>query len=57
MSRAKAKLAIIKDLQCKKDDVILTKKDCDMIANALFEKYSWNEIRDMYWYFKNLSKL
>lgn len=29
MSRAKAKLAILHDLQCKQPDIILTKKDRD----------------------------
>lgn len=57
MSRAKAKLAIIHDLQSKQPDVILTKKDCDMIAESLYSKYEWDDIRYMYYYFKNLSKL
>jgi len=43
MSRAKAKLVIMHDLQYKQPDLILTKKDCDMIANALAETYGLKE--------------
>lgn len=43
MSRAKAKLVIMHDLQCKQPDWILTKKDCDMIANALLETYGFSD--------------
>lgn len=57
MSRAKAKLALIHDLQSKQCDMILTKKDCDMIAEALKETYAWPRIRQMYYWFKNLSRL
>ena len=57
MSRAKAKLALIHDFQSKQCDVILTKKDCDMIAEALKETYAWPQIRQMYYWYKNLSKL
>lgn len=59
MSRAKAKLAIIHDLQGKQNDVVLTKKDCDMIADALLAKYTLDDIeaKNMYFYFKDLGKL
>lgn len=59
MSRKNAKLAIIKDLQCHQSDIILTKKDCDMIAEALWTAYKDNpkEILSLYWYFKDLSKI
>lgn len=36
MSRKNAKLAKIKDLQCHQPDIVLTKKDCDTIAEALW---------------------
>lgn len=57
MSRAKAKLAVIHDLQCKECDVILTKKDCDMIADALLKTYDFQKISQMYLYFKRLGRL
>lgn len=57
MSRKKAKLCIVHDLQCKKHDIILTKKDCDLIANALYQTYYFSDIKDIYFYFKDLSKL
>ena len=57
MSRAKAKLAIIKDLQCKEPTIILTKKDCDMIADALLNTYEFPKISNMYLYFKRLGRL
>lgn len=57
MSRAKAKLATIHDLQCKECDVILTKKDCDMIADALLKTYDFPKISKMYLYFKRLGRL
>jgi len=57
MSRAKAKLAIVHDLQNKQQDVILTKKDCDRIADALWEKYGYSEIKQLYLFFKGLGKL
>lgn len=56
MSRAKAKLLRLHDLQCKHSDVILTKKDCDMIAKALENTYPFEEIKDFYFYLKDLSK-
>jgi len=57
MSRAKAKLAIVHDLQSRQNDIILTKKDCDMIAAALLEKYGYSEIKQMYLFFKRLGQL
>lgn len=59
MSRKNAKLAIIKDLQCHQPDIILTKKDCDTIAEALLVAHKDNpkEIQSLYWYFKDLSKI
>ena len=59
MSRAKAKLAIVHDLQCKQPDLVLTKKDCDMIANALAETYGLKEpvLRRFYYYLKDLGRL
>lgn len=57
MSRAKAKLAIVHDLQNKQSDVILTKKDCDMIAEALYEKYGYERVKQMYLFFKRLGQL
>ncbi len=57
MSRAKAKLAIVHDLQNKQDDIILTKKDCDMIATALLEKYGFSEVKQLYLFLKRLGQL
>ena len=57
MSRAKAKLAIVHDLQGKQSDIILTKKDCDMIADTLLEKYGYSEVKQMYLFFKRLGQL
>lgn len=57
MSRAKAKLALVHDLQSREPDIILTKKDCDMIANALCKTYDFKEISQMYFYFKHLGHL
>ena len=54
MSRAKAKLAVLHDLQCRMHDVILTKKDCDMIAKALEKTYDFKEIKDLYYSFHRL---
>ena len=54
MSRAKAKLCRIHDLQGRLSDVILTKKDCDMIAKALGNTYPFDEVKDLYYYFKKL---
>lgn len=50
MSRSKAKLAIMHDLQCKQPDWVLTKKDCDIIANALIETYGLKEPQLMRFY-------
>lgn len=59
MSRSKAKLAIMHDLQCKQPDWVLTKKDCDMIANAIAETYGLKEpvLRNFYNYLKKLGRL
>lgn len=59
MSRKKAKLARIIDLQCHQPNITLTKKDCDMIAEALWIAHKDNpkEILSLYWYFKDLSKI
>jgi hypothetical protein len=59
MSRKNAKLAKITDLQCHQPTIILTKKDCDMIAEALWISHKDNpkEILSLYWYFKDLSKI
>jgi hypothetical protein len=54
MSRAKAKLCKIKDLQGRLPDIILTKKDCDMICKSLETTYPFDEIADLYYYFKKL---
>ena len=59
MSRAKAKLVIMHDLQCKQSDWVLTKKDCDMIANALAETYGLKDkvLLRFYNYLKALGRL
>ena len=59
MSRAKAKLVIMHDLQCKQPDWVLTKKDCDMIANALVKTYGLKDpvILRFYNYLKNLGRI
>ena len=59
MSRAKAKLVIMHDLQCKQPDWILTKKDCDMIAKALAETYGLKDLvlLRFYNYLKALGRL
>jgi len=57
MSRAKVKLAMMHDLQSRQNDVILTKKDCDMIASALLKTHGYAEVKQLYMWFKNLSKL
>ena len=65
MSRKNAKLAVIHDLQSQ-GDIILTKKDCDMIADALMNTYDIKSadlnrqmrgIRDLYYYLKGLSRI
>lgn len=55
MSRSKAKLVILHDMQCRLPDIVLTKKDCDMIAKALENTYPFDEIKDLYYYLKKLS--
>lgn len=57
MSRKNAKLCRIHDLQNRKSDIILTKKDCDMIANALCQTYDIKEIESLYYYFIDLGRL
>ena len=57
MSRAKAKLAILKDLQCKNPNVILVKKDCDMIAYALEQTFASEKISKLANYFRRLGRL
>lgn len=59
MSRSKAKLVVMRDLQCKQPDWILTKKDCDMIAYALAETYGLHKpvILRFYNYLKALGRL
>lgn len=54
MSRKKAKLAKITDLQCRLGTITLTKQDCDMIAKGLENTYPFNEIKELYYYFKKL---
>lgn len=56
MSRAKAKLAVVVDMQCKQPDFVLTKRDCDMIANALVDKYGY-KARQIHYHFKSLGRL
>lgn len=59
MSRKNAKLAKIIDLQCHQPTIILTKKDCDTIAEALWTVHKDNpkEILELYYYLKDLSKI
>ena len=57
MSRAKAKLAVVHDLQSKQDDIILTKKDCDMIAKAILEKYGYAEVKELYLFLRRVGQL
>ena len=59
MSRAKAKLVLMRDLQCKQPDWVLTKKDCDMIADALVKTYGLRDpvLFRFYNYLKSLGKL
>ena len=54
MSRAKAKLCKIHDLQGRFSDVILTKKDCDMITKALENTYPIKDVADLAHYFRKL---
>ena len=57
MSRAKAKLARLHDLQNYQSDIILTKKDCDMIAEALEKTFPFKEISNLYFYMKELGHI
>ena len=56
MSRKNAKIAVLHDMQSRYSDIVLTKKDCDMICNALIEKYEWKEIAFLYTHLKKLMK-
>lgn len=51
MSRAKAKVCQVVDLQCKIDTIILTKKSCDMISHALYNTYPIEIIGDLAYHF------
>lgn len=57
MSRKNAKIAVLHDMQSRYSDVVLTKKDCDMICNALIVKYEWQEIAFLYIHLKKLCKV
>lgn len=57
MSRAKAKILRVTDLQSRYSDFVLTKKDCDLICRALLNTYKWNDIKFLYYAFKNPSRL
>lgn len=57
MSRAKAKIAVLHDMQSRYSDFILTKKDCDMIKKALLETCNWSEIKHIYDYLNKLTQL
>ena len=59
MSRKNAKLARIIDLQCHQPSITLIKKDCDIIAEALWIAHKDNpkEILGLYYYLKDLSKI
>jgi hypothetical protein len=65
MSRKNAKLAVLHDLQSRQSDVILTKKNCDMIAKAIMSTYDINSaeltremqgMQKLYYYLKGLSR-
>ncbi len=65
MSRANKKMCSIHDLQSRQNDVILTKKDCDFICNALWNVYYSDQFSskdrkqafDLARYFKDLTKI
>lgn len=57
MSRKNAKIAVLHDMQSRYSDFVLTKKDCDMICNALIEKYEWKEIAFLYTHLKKLCRI
>ena len=54
MSRAKAKVCKVVDLQCQMDTIILTKKDCDMISKALYNTYPVQTVADLTYHFTRL---
>lgn len=56
MSRKNAKIAVLHDMQSRYSDIILTKKDCDMICKALVEKYEWADIALLHTHLKKLMK-
>ena len=45
MSRKNAKICKVHDLQSRYSDIILTKKDCDLICKALVETFIANKDR------------
>ena len=47
------------DLQCKQPDWVLTKKDCNMLADAIAEKYGLKDpvLLSFYNYLKALGRL
>lgn len=57
MSRAKAKCAVVHDLQSRQSDFILTKKDCDMICKGLAQTFPIEDVKDLYYAFKDLTQL
>jgi len=65
MSRANKKMCSVHDLQSRTNDVILTKKDCDLISNALWNVYysiqfpskDRKQAFDLARYFKDLTKI
>lgn len=65
MSRGNKKICSIHDLQSRTNDVILTKKDCDLISFALCNVYysikypskDRKQAFDLARYFKDLTKI
>lgn len=57
MSRAKAKCAVVHDLQSRRSDFILTKKDCDMICKGLVRTFPIEDIKDLYYAFNELTHI
>jgi hypothetical protein len=60
MSRAKAKFAMLHDLQNRQSDIILTKKDCDLISDALYTYFGTsipNDVRELCIWLSNLKKI
>ena len=50
MSRKNAKCAQITDLQCKHGTIILTRRDCIMIARALYKCNNFEDISVLYYF-------